>query len=344
VLSACGGTAAPPTPSPAGSTQAAASVAPLSPPVTVRVGDSQQATQAGLYLGIANGYFQQEGVNIELVPSASLETQMAIVARGDLDVISGAAVPALFNAIERGVGMQISAASGIQAPGRSQLIVARKELVDSGHLNDYADLRGRNIVRPATLGLATLALERALARGNVQPSEVNFVNLGQPETIVALSNEAVDVGYLAEPYATTAIEKGVAAKWRELGDFVPNHASFWIYSGQFIETNPEAARRFMVGLLRGARDYELAFTKAQGRTEVVQALTKYTTIKDPAMYDKMTPIKISADGVVDTAALQEDVEWLQSKGALQTLPDVNKIVNQEFTRYALQRLGPSTTP
>ena len=37
----------------------------------------------------------------------------------------------------------------MHTPGRSQLIVARKDLVDGGQLKSYADLKGKTIARPA---------------------------------------------------------------------------------------------------------------------------------------------------------------------------------------------------
>ena len=89
--------------------------------------------------------------------------------------------------------------------------------------------------------------------------------------MAALSNRAVDLGYLSEPFATSAIDLGFAGKWREMSDLVPNHAaSLWVYSQRLILEQPKAGRRFMVALLRGVRDYEDAYAKHQGRAEVVR--------------------------------------------------------------------------
>lgn len=315
--------------------------APLAPPITIRAGDSQSGTLAGLYVGIEKGYFAEEGIAFELVPLASLEPQIAALGTGQLDVGQGGFVPGLFNAVARGIALRIAATAAVHAPGRSQLLVARRDLLDSGELGDYPTLRGKTISRPATLGIATIAIDQALRLGGVPDDDVSYVNLSFPDTMAALSNRAVDLGYLSEPFATSAIELGFAGKWREMSDLVPNHAaSLWVYSQRLILEQPEAGRRFMVALLRGVRDYEDAYAKHQGRAEVVDVLTRYTPIKDPALYDKIVWIKLPTSGETNVEALREDVAWLAAQGAVPRVPDLTTLVDTTFTDYAVERLGP----
>src|SRR5215212_3422875 len=165
--------------------------APLAPPITIRSGDSQSGTLAGLYIGIEKGYFAEEGIAVEIVPLASLEPQIAALGTGQLDVGQGGFVPGLFNAVARGIALRIAATAAVHAPGRSQLLVARRDLLDSGELADYAMLRGKTISRPATLGIATIAIDQALRLGGVPDTDVSYVNLGFPDTVAALSNRAV---------------------------------------------------------------------------------------------------------------------------------------------------------
>ena len=92
----------------------------------------------------------------------------------------GGFVPGLFNAVARGIALRIAATAAVHAPGRSQLLVARRDLLDSGELADYATLRGKTISRPATLGIATIAIDQALRLGGVPDADVSYVNLGLP--------------------------------------------------------------------------------------------------------------------------------------------------------------------
>jgi ABC-type nitrate/sulfonate/bicarbonate transport system substrate-binding protein len=328
--------------SPGGASPATA-VAPAAPPapVSLKVADSLSGTLAGLYVGKEKGYFAEEGLDVETVRFPSLEPQIAPLGTNEIDVGQGGFVPGLFNAIARGIPLRMVATSAVHAPGRSQLIVARRDLLDSGQLQDYAGLRGKTISRPSSFSIATLTIEKALRLGGVRDDEVEWVTLGFPDAVAALTNKGIDLGYLSEPFATSSIEQGIAGKWKEMGELVPNHpASIWVYAPRLTREQPEAGQRFMTALLRGVREYEDAFTKGQGRADMVAALIRNTGIKDPGLYDRMTIVRLPPSGETNVQALQEDLDWLVEKGAVTQPPPLSEVLDTRFTDYAVQRLGP----
>jgi ABC-type nitrate/sulfonate/bicarbonate transport system substrate-binding protein len=327
---------------PSGSQPAASATAATPPaPITIKVADSLSGTLAGLYVGIERGYFAEAGLDVETVRFPSLEPQIAPLGTNEIDVGQGGFVPGMFNAIARGIPLRMVATAAIHAPGRSQLVVARRDLLDSGQLADYAGLRGKTISRPASFSIATLAIDKALKQGGVSEDDVEWVTLGFPDAVAALANQRIDLGYLSEPFATSVIEQGIAGKWREMSELVPNHpASIWVYSPRMTQEQPEAGRRFMAALLRGVRDYEDAFTKNVGRAEMVATLIRNTGIKDPALYDRMTIIRLPPSGETNVQALQEDLDWLVEKGAVTQPPPLSEVLDTRFTDYAVQQLGP----
>src|SRR5579862_1292061 len=244
---------------------------PLTPAVTIKVADGQSLTQAGLYIATDKGYFQEEGLNVDLLPLSNFETIIQSLTTGDIAVGLGGVSPALFNAFSRGIDLRIVAAAALHAPGRSQLVVARKDLVESGGLKTYADMKGKKISRAAAFSVDTMAMEKALNMGGLTLNDAEFITLAFPDTVAALANKAVDIAYLSEPFATSSIDKGFAVKWHEMADFIPNHAgSLWLYSQALVEKQPEVGRRFVAAMLRGVRDYEDAFGgKNKGRADVI---------------------------------------------------------------------------
>ncbi|HLQ31624.1 MAG TPA: ABC transporter substrate-binding protein [Chloroflexota bacterium] len=309
--------------------------------MTVKAADGQSLTQTGLYVAVDKNYFREEGLNVELVPLSSFEAVIPSLTTGEIDVGLGGVSPLLFNAFARGINVRIVATAALHAPGRSQLIVARKDLVESGQLKSYTDLKGKKIARAAALSIDTIAFEKGLGLGGLTLNDVEFITLAFPEIVAALSNKAVDVAYLSEPFATSAIDKGIAVKWHEMADLVPNHAgSLWLYSQQLVEKQPEAGRRFMAAMLRGVRDYEDGFAKNKGRPEVVASLIKHTPIKDASVYDRMIAIKYPTSGELPLDTLQQDLDWLRDHGAVPQAPDLAKVVDSQFITYAAQRLGP----
>src|SRR5437588_458732 len=110
LLAACRG-ASPPAPAQSsaaaaqpGAAAAAAQPAPLNPPVTLKVWDGSSTIQAPLYIAMDRGYLQEQGLDVEPVPIAgALDAQVPALATGQLDVGGGGFLPALFNAVGRGI-------------------------------------------------------------------------------------------------------------------------------------------------------------------------------------------------------------------------------------------------
>lgn len=342
LLAACRG-AAPPAPAQSNAAAAVAEPASLNAPVTLKVWDGASTIQAPLYIAMERGYLKEQGLDVEPVPIAgALDAQVPALSTGQLDVGGGGFLPALFNAVGRGIPVYITAIGALHTPGRSQLVVARKDLAESGQLESYADLKGKVFARPAALGIATIAVEKALQLGGLAPSDINYLEVQQPEAMAALANNKADLSYMSEPFGTQSIDRGIAVKWREMADLVPHHvAAIWVYGTKLTTEQPDLGRRFMVAFMRGMRDYEDAFGKNKDRAAIVSILIEHTPIKDPALYDKMQVIAEPASGEFPMDTLQEDYDWLKARGAIQEpAPELSRVVDTRFVQYALEQLGP----
>ena len=96
----------------------------------------------------------------------------------------------------------------------------------------------------------------------------------------------------------------------------------------------------MVGLMRGARDYNDAIEKRLGSDDVFAVLMQYTPVKDRALYDKMTLVPVrTATGEVDLESLVSDLDWYRRHGHVQVEPTISESVDTRFVTYALERLG-----
>src|SRR5215207_4666624 len=109
----------------------AAQVAPLSPPVTVRVGVQGSAANSPIYIGYERGYFRQEGLNLELINLPSANELIPALAAGHLEVASGGIAAGLFNAMARGIDVRMVADNASMPPGeRGSAWVVRQDLLD----------------------------------------------------------------------------------------------------------------------------------------------------------------------------------------------------------------------
>src|SRR5215208_2462795 len=133
----------------------AAPAAPLTPPVTVRFGDLPATSNAAFYVAVDRGYFREEGLDVVFETFDSFERSIPALATNQLDAAGGGINAGVFSAIGRGLPLKIVAGISRNIPGySSSALVVRKDLIDSGRVRDWADLRGMRIsLVSATSGL-----------------------------------------------------------------------------------------------------------------------------------------------------------------------------------------------
>jgi NitT/TauT family transport system substrate-binding protein len=180
-----------------------------------------------------------------------------------------------------------------------------------------------------------------LALGGVSDDEVTWVELTFPDQAAGFANGTVDAALSSEPLATLITERGLAVRWHAVADFLPGASTaFMSYAPGFMQDQPEAARRFMAAYLRGARDYNGAFRRGENRDEAVQILIKHTTVKDPALYDRMGFPLIDPNGAINVPNVADQAVWYGEQGLLQGAIDVTSLMDTSYLNAALARLGP----
>ena len=194
------------------------------------------------------------------------------------------------NAVQRGVDVKMVGSLSTYEQGfNSGYLMLRKDLAESGAIRDWPDFRGRSIA--ITLGRPTVGdytVARGLALGGLKLPDVNIVELPFPDMIPAFANGNIDAAHTSEPFSTLASDRGVAAKWKATVDYAPGLTPAVLTYGPSLLHNPtDVGQRFMVAYLRGARDYTAAFKQGIDRDAIVQMLIKHTSVKVPAIYDRM---------------------------------------------------------
>jgi NitT/TauT family transport system substrate-binding protein len=262
---------------------------------------------------------------------------------GQLEVGAGSTAPGLFNAVRRDVPLKIVADKGNAVPGFGfSALVLRKDLADSGAIRDFADLRGKTIAIVGLYQSAHASLHHGLVQAGVPDSEVNVVEMPFPDILAALSNRSIDVGSLIEPFVAAAAGNGVGVRWRGTDETYPNYQiAMLLYAPHFAApAQRSAAERFMVGYLRGVRDYNDAFVKQQGRDAVIDILIKHTPVKNRAQYDAIVPAGLRPDGRVNVETIKADQDWYFAAGQQSEKVDVDAIVDHSYVDNAVRVLGP----
>jgi len=112
-------------------------------PARIRVSYRPYLSFAPLFIGIDEGYFAEEGLRVELVPTPRFHTGIPLLGAGDLDVLAGSPSASLFNAVARGLRVRVVADKGhYEAKAQPSMgLLVRRALVEEGVLQQPDRLR-----------------------------------------------------------------------------------------------------------------------------------------------------------------------------------------------------------
>jgi NitT/TauT family transport system substrate-binding protein len=311
------------------------------PRVALKVGSLQLVAEAGVYAALANGYFEAEGLAIELVPFRNAADLTPPLATGEISFASSPVDPGIFNAIQRGIALKIVGYNAILGPGdRSAGWLVRQDLIDSGRYREFADLRGMTISVLSPGGIGQMWVDRVLARGGLTLDDAQYVNVGFPELPVAFANRAVDAAFLVEPFVTVAESRGVARMVLGSGDIYPGLAAMVMFMSPVAAREPDLGQRFVTAYLRGQRDYYRALLQnAGGREQMIETLLQYTPLRDPALVERAATHRVEPNGEMPPGSLDELQGYFLRYGSQQQRVDLAQVIDPSYAEQAVSRLG-----
>lgn len=327
ILAACGG-------------QTATTSSAPKTPEKVTVGTFGVLGDSAIYIGKERGYFKEQGIDLQITKiNGSISDLVAGLATGKLDVGNGSVNAALYNAFGNNIHLKIVADNATVQPGHSSAaLVVRKELANT--VKTPADLKGHKIAVLTVKGSSALIyMDKILAPAGLTVKDVNLVAMPFPDMLTALANGAVDLAILVEPFLTLGQARNIFTTFKDLGEVYPNQeANVEIYTSDF-SSRKDLANRFTIARLKGARDYYDAFFKNKNRAEIVNILTKYTSVTNPALYDRINFSTLNPNGRVVTASLQSDLDWYTKNGFVTKKVNLSSVVDNSFVDYATHTLG-----
>ncbi len=213
---------------------------------------------AAVYAGIDQGFFEKNGINVEVSTVASVPAAMAAVQGGTADFGFSATI-ADFQAIDEGIPVTIVAPfAGIapgywdkmQAgePGYTTEITALLVGPDSD-ITDPGQLDGKTVAVGDAKGQAELTTRYVIQEHGGDPDSVDYVVMSFADAANALMAGQVDAAYSVDPIMAPAIEGGAKViSWAGVETFHEGPTSAIISSNRFVLDNPETVARFNCAL------------------------------------------------------------------------------------------------
>lgn len=312
------------------STPAATEVIPL------KVANYQYISNAPLFIAEAEGYFQAQGLDVELIDfgSASNEIVPALIAR-QLDAAGISVASSVLNAAFQGNNVKFVADKGYLDPDAcvSSAWVASKQFLESGAGEEPGMVKGKRVASTVG-GTMEYSLDLLLAQSGLTQADIEHTSIEQsPARIEALGNGSIEVSVLSEPWITRARETGAGDVWIPLSAVMPNLAvGVIVFGPSILDDNPEAGRRFMIGYMQAVRQYN------EGKTDRnVEIIARYTK-QDPEDIRASCWTSFKADGTIDTDGMLAYQEWGIEKGYLDGRMELDQFYDPQFVNYALERI------
>ena len=324
---------------------AAPATAPPAARQKVRYGDLKLLADAGIYIAIDEGYFAEQGIDLDLVSFDSAANMVAPLATNQLEAGGGSPSAGLYNALRNGVNVRIVADKGHSDPTPPGFPVAnyvvRKALVDSGQVKGIADLKGLRFAVPAVGISPELDSNALLKEGGLTLKDMDIVVMGFPDLIPAFANNNVDLAHPPEPFATLIVNAGTGVVMKRDYEVHPYHqVAVLLYSPEFSQS--ELGTRFMLAYLKGVRLYDDAYLKNEpsAREKAVSAMVQHTPVKDRALYDKMALAALDPDGRMNLQSFDEQQDYFLASGTQQGRVDLQGFIDLQHAETAARQLGP----
>lgn len=306
----------------------------------VKVGAFSSVSDAGIYIAIDKKYFAEQGIEVEMVKINSGATMVTQLANGALDVSGGSPGAGLYNAVRQGIPMKIVADKGSTLRGHGYFaFLVRKDLSDK--VRTAADFRGRVLaVTGYQRGASSeVTIGRVLASAGLKESDLRMINMSFGDIVAALGTGRVDIAVEVEPLVTQAVDKGIAVMWKRCDEVYPNQQYGALVYGPSIIKKPDLANRFMMAYLKGVRFYNDALSGKAPRQELVDILTRHTSVKNPDLYKRMVFPGLHPDGRLNVEGMQHDAKWWAENGRMKEYVDPAKLVDTSYAENALKKLG-----
>ena len=257
---------------------------------------------APIYLGDQQGFFEEQGIDLELETAQGGAAVVPGVMNGQYQ-FGFSNVTSLLLAAEQGLPLQI-VANGVASTGEEGADFGAVVAGAESGITGAADLAGKRVAVNTLNNIGTTTINESIRAAGGDPSGVQYVELPFPDMPAALDAGNVDAIWVVEPFLTIATNGGatfVASNYVDAADDLT--VATYFTSKQFAAENGDVVDRFTTAL-----EQSLEYA-SQNEAETRAVLSEYTEI-DPAVIEAMTlpawPTEINEESLQRLADLAVD--------------------------------------
>lgn len=295
----------------------------------IKVGEvTHSIFYAPQYAAHKQGYFKDEGLDVEILLTSGADKVTSAVLSGDVEIgfCGSESTIYIYNGGEK--DYLINFAGLTQKDG--SFLISREKTKNF----KITDLKGKHIIAGREGGMPAMTLEYALNKNGIKTEDVNFdTSIDFASTTGAFIGGTGDYVSLFEPTASEIEEKGygkIVASIGQLGGNVPYTS--YIAKRSYIKDNEKIIKGFTKAIQRG-----LDYVKNHTDKEVAETIKDYfpdTKIKD---IEKIVKKYRSIEAWKDTTYIEEKEfkhieEIVKNAGKLDKNAPYSKLVITKYSK------------
>lgn len=286
---------------------------------TLKVSSTPAVFDAPLRLGDDLGFFEEEGLQLEISPGGNASVMFPALISGSEDV-GGSSWGALMTATTEGLPL-VGVGPGMLGGNTVEDDYCHVVTLEGSGIESPADLEGKTVATNQLRSLSEVWVRAAVSKAGGDPDKVKYIEIPFGDMPAALRSERVDAAGMIEPFLTaskmeTDVKSLASCNGSLMDDMQINN---FVMTKKFVEENPETVAKFQRALAKS-----LQFAN-DNPDEVRRIIPTYTDI-EPELVDNMIMPVWRAEAP-DVEGLQEEADLLYEYGVLtEQLEDASVLV------------------
>jgi NitT/TauT family transport system substrate-binding protein len=254
---------------------------------------------APIYLGVDQGFFEEEGLDVTLELAQGGAAIVPAVVSGQYQ-FGFSNVTSLLLASQQGVPLKAVAPGNFSTGEVGKDFAAVVAPADSD-IEDAADLAGKTVAVNTLNNIGDSTVRKVVEDAGGDPAATEFVEMGFPDMPAAVADGQVDAAWILEPHLTRALDAGAKVVSWNYAEVDPDlMIAAYFTTEQYLNENAETAEAFQAALTK-------SFEYAQENPDETRAiLDEYTEI-DPAVKEAMVMPRFETELSEDSVQLLADL-------------------------------------
>jgi len=303
---------------------------------SVKVGLSKLFAYPGVPIAIERGYFEEQGIDAEMVFFDSAQPIAVAVASGDVD-FGVAGMSAGFFALASQGQLRLIASSSREKKGFYSLIVVASNEASGAGLKSVTDLPGHDIAITQVGTSLHYSLGLIAERYGFPMSAVTVKALQSNGNVVsALTGGTVDAAVMPGSSVLPQIRKGAFQLLGWIGDLAPGSSGSSLFTATKIANERgDMVKRFLVAYRKGMRDFHNAFATPDDRREdgptapaILKSMSAFTGVSTEEL-DSAVPY-VDPDARMDAADVARQIGWYKSQNLLKGDIKAEELIDRSY--------------